>query len=218
MPNSQMPVVPAPYRRRIDQLFGRGHRVILGLVGAPGSGKSSLAAALHALYPSESQVVPMDGFHLANVELARLNLRHCKGAPQTFDSGGYVELLTRLRKQKLGEVIYAPEFRRDLEEPIAGAIPVLCETRLIIAEGNYLLLSDGRWSEIASLLDESWYVDIEQSVRIERLTKRHEQFGKPHAEALQWIEQTDEPNARLIESTRARATLIFDWRAADIPV
>ena len=218
MPNSQMPVVPASYRRRIDQLIARGHRVILGLVGAPGSGKSSLAAALHALYPSESQVVPMDGFHLANVELARLNLRHCKGAPQTFDSDGYVELLTRLRKQKPGEVIYAPEFRRDLEEPIAGAIPVLCETRLIIAEGNYLLLSDGRWSEIASLLDESWYVDIEQSVRIERLTKRHKQFGKPHAEALQWVKQTDEPNARLIESTRARATLIFDWRAADIPV
>ena len=218
MPSSHMPVVPAHYLGRIAELLARGNRVILGLTGAPGAGKSSLAAALHALFPSESQVVPMDGFHLANVELARLNLRHCKGAPQTFDSGGYVELLTRLRKQKMGEVIYAPEFRRDLEEPIAGAIPVFSETQLIITEGNYLLLSDGHWSEIASLLDESWYVDIEQSLRIERLTKRHEQFGKPHAHALQWIKQTDEPNARLIESTRERATLIFDWNAAKVTV
>ena len=107
----------------------------------------------------------MDGFHLANVELRRLGRAQRKGAPDTFDSAGFAALLQRLRGPNGPEIVYAPEFRREIEEPIAGAVPVLPETRLVITEGNYLLLDDGPWAAIAGLLDDVWYVDGDESAR-----------------------------------------------------
>jgi pantothenate kinase len=153
----------------------------------------------------------MDGFHLANVELERLRRRGRKGAPDTFDSAGYVALLRRLRAQSGDEVVYAPEFRREIEEPIANAIPVFAQTRLIITEGNYLLLDDGPWARVRELLDEVWYVDIPDTLRVERLTRRHEQFGRSPEDAAAWVAGTDEPNARLIEASRGRASFVFSW-------
>lgn len=197
--------VPADALARIDALLAGGQRRLLGLVGAPGSGKSTLAQALLQALPGRAQVVPMDGFHLANIELRRLGRADRKGAPDTFDGAGYVALLRRLREQREGEIVYAPEFRREIEEPIAGAIAVLPETRLVITEGNYLLLDDGPWAGAASLLDEVWYVDVDDALRHERLVRRHEQFGRSRAEALAWVAQTDEPNARRIAATRGRA-------------
>ncbi len=197
--------LPADTLARIDTLLAGGRRRLLGLVGAPGSGKSTLAQALLHSLPGRAQVVPMDGFHLANVELRRLGRADRKGAPDTFDGAGYVALLRRLREQREDEIVYAPEFRREIEEPIAGAIAVLPETRLVITEGNYLLLDDGPWAGAASLLDEIWYVDVDDVLRRERLVRRHEQFGRSRAEALAWVEQTDEPNARRIAATRGRA-------------
>jgi pantothenate kinase len=197
--------VPADALARIDALMAGGQRRLLGLVGAPGSGKSTLAQALLQALPGRAQVVPMDGFHLANIELRRLGRADRKGAPDTFDGAGYVALLRRLREQREDEIVYAPEFRREIEEPIAGAIAVLPETRLVITEGNYLLLDDGPWTGAASLLDEVWYVDVDDALRRERLVRRHEQFGRSRAEALAWVEQTDEPNARRIAATRGRA-------------
>lgn len=197
--------VPADALARIDALLAGGQRRLLGLVGAPGSGKSTLAQALLNALPGRAQVVPMDGFHLANIELRRLGRADRKGAPDTFDGAGYVALLRRLREQREDEIVYAPEFRREIEEPIAGAIAVLPETRLVITEGNYLLLDNGPWAGAASLLDEVWYVDVDDVLRRERLVRRHEQFGRSRAEALAWVEQTDEPNARRIAATRGRA-------------
>jgi pantothenate kinase len=197
--------VPADALARIDALLAGGQRRLLGLVGAPGSGKSTLAQALLQALPGRAQVVPMDGFHLANIELRRLGRADRKGAPDTFDGAGYVALLRRLREQREDEIVYAPEFRREIEEPVAGAIAVLPETRLVITEGNYLLLDDGPWAGAASLLDEVWYVDVDDALRHERLVRRHEQFGRSRAEALAWVEQTDEPNARRIAATRGRA-------------
>jgi len=197
--------VPADALARIDALLAGGQRRLLGLVGAPGSGKSTLAQALLHALPGRAQVVPMDGFHLANIELRRLGRADRKGAPDTFDGAGYVALLRRLREQRGDEIVYAPEFRREIEEPIAGAIAVLPETRLVITEGNYLLLDNGPWAGAASLLDEVWYVDVDDVLRRERLVRRHEQFGRSRAEALAWVEQTDEPNARRIAATRGRA-------------
>jgi pantothenate kinase len=150
----------------------------------------------------------MDGFHLANVELQRLGRADRKGAPDTFDSAGYVALLQRIRSQSADEVIYAPAFRREIEEPIAGAIAVLPHIPLIITEGNYLL-SDGPWAAVAGLLDEVWYVDVDDAVRRQRLCVRHQQFGRSLDAALAWVEQTDEPNARLIAANRQRATVVF---------
>lgn len=209
--NNFLPPVPEHYLLRLHEHLAKGSRVMIGLVGAPGAGKSTLALALQHAFPDVSQIVPMDGFHLANVELTRLGLAHRKGAPDTFDSAGYVALLTRLRHQADDEVVYAPEFRREIDEAIAGAIPIQPETSLLIAEGNYLLLQEGKWAEVATLFDEVWYVDVDDSKRIERLTKRHERFGRSRGAAEAWVSQTDEPNARLIAGTRHRANLTFNW-------
>src|SRR6202012_5719854 len=121
----------------IDTLLAQGGRRILGLAGAPGAGKSTLADALMAALPCRAVAVPMDGYHLANVKLARLGRAARKGAEDTFDSAGYVALLRRLREQRHDETIYAPTFRREIEEPIAGAIPGAPDTPLVITEGNY---------------------------------------------------------------------------------
>ena len=211
MNESLLPDLPASARIRVRDLIKRNGRTLLGLVGAPGAGKSTLAAALLAEFADVAQVVPMDGFHLANVELERLGRRDRKGAPDTFDSAGYVALLRRLLVQADDEVVYAPEFRREIEEPIANAIPIHARTQLVITEGNYLLLDDGPWAHVAGLLDEVWYVDVDDEVRRHRLTRRHEQFGRSAEEAAAWVAGTDEPNARLIEASRARASFVFQW-------
>ena len=208
-----LPELPASALSRVRDLLSDGRRRILGLVGAPGAGKSTLAAALQQAFADVSQVVPMDGFHLANVELARLGRAGRKGAPDTFDSAGYVALLQRLRRQPADEIVYAPEFRREIEEPVAGAIPVLPQTRLVITEGNYLLLADGPWRDVAGLLDDAWYVDVDDRLRVDRLTQRHERFGRSREDAVAWVEGTDEPNARLIEASRSHAAWVFRWDA-----
>src|SRR5947207_15332686 len=110
------PAIPPDFLARARALAAGGRR-LLGLAGAPGSGKSTLAAALAAALAERAIVVPMDGFHLANAELARLGRAGRKGAPDTFDAAGYVALLRRLRSQPAHEPVYAPAFRREIEEP-----------------------------------------------------------------------------------------------------
>ncbi len=199
---------------RIDSLAALGERRILGLAGAPGSGKSTLAEQLFAHAPECSVIVPMDGFHLANSELERLGRGGRKGAPDTFDSAGYAALLRRLRAQREDEVVYAPEFRREIEEAIAGAIPVFAHQRVVITEGNYLLLDTGHWSEVRPLLDEVWFIDVDPQLRLRRLLARHMAFGRDEAAARAWVAGTDEPNAELIASKRVRADLIVRLTAA----
>ena len=199
------------YKDRINALKNGGGRKILGIVGPPGCGKSTLAAALLELLGDDAVAVPMDGYHLANVELARLGRAGRKGAEDTFDSAGYVSLLRRLKEQQANEIVYAPEFRREIEEPIANAIPVFPDTQLVITEGNYLLLDHGHWAGVSELLDEIWYVDIDHSVRRERLVKRHMHFGRSQSAAEDWVANTDEPNAVRIEATKHRADVLFNW-------
>lgn len=211
--DTTLPPLPAEALRRLRGLAASGQRRLLGLVGAPGAGKSTLAAALHAVLPTCSQVVPMDGFHLANSSLERLGRRQRKGAPDTFDAAGFAALLRRLRQQTPGEVVYAPEFRREIEEPVAGAIAVAAQTPLLIVEGNYLLLDDGDWAPVAGLLDEVWYVDVDDSLRLPRLIARHERFGRSPDAARAWVASTDEPNARRIAACRDRADWTLRWDA-----
>jgi pantothenate kinase len=195
----------AQHLARASALVARGTRQLLGLAGAPGSGKSTLAQALADAFPGRAVIVPMDGFHLAQAELERLGLASRKGAPETFDAAGYVALLRRLRSPVAGETVYAPAFRREIEEPIAGAIAVEADVPLVITEGNYLLLDTPPWAEVRALLDEAWYVDVDDTLRRERLVRRHTAFGRSLQAARDWAAQTDEPNAQLIAATRHRA-------------
>lgn len=229
-------MIPKAAIDRAHALLATGQRKILGIVGAPGAGKSTLAQALMdtletTVGPNQAMVVPMDGFHLAQAELVRLKRASRKGAPDTFDVFGYITLLSRLRQTdidgeasiafarstgikedaELANVIYAPAFHRDIEEPIAGEIAIPSNVPLIITEGNYLLLDDAPWRQVRSLLDESWYVDVSAEQRHRQLLARHMHFGRSHAEALQWIAQTDEPNAVRVEQSAIHADYRLPW-------
>jgi pantothenate kinase len=192
---------------RAGALATAGSRRVLGITGAPGAGKSTLAERLAGALGSRAVVVPMDGFHLAAQELARLGRTDRKGAPDTFDAAGYVALLRRLRDQG-DEVVYAPQFRRDLEEPVAGAIPVAPDVPLVITEGNYLLVRSRPWADVRALLDEAWYLEPDDTARVGRLTRRHVAFGRTPEAARAWVLGSDERNARLVAGTRDEADLV----------
>jgi pantothenate kinase len=192
---------------RARRLARPGARRILGLTGPPGAGKSSLAAAIVAEVGGLAVIVPMDGFHLTNSELERLGRRERKGAPDTFDAEGYVALLRRLRSDD-GEVVYAPAFPRETDEPLADGIAVPRRVPLVVTEGNYLLLDSGPWAAIRSLLDETWYLEPDDRTRIDRLIDRHVRHGKSLEEARAWVAGSDESNAALIAATRDRADII----------
>ncbi|MER7458500.1 nucleoside/nucleotide kinase family protein [Micromonospora sp. NPDC126480] len=198
----------------VDELVARaraladaGPRQLLGIAGAPGAGKSTLAEQVVAAVGPAARLVPMDGFHLAQAELVRLGRSARKGAVDTFDANGYVSMLRRLRRLEPTSV-YAPEFRRDLEEPVAGAIEVPPEVRLVVTEGNYLLLSDWPWEELRALLHEAWFLDLDAELRLRRLTARHEAYGRSPEEARTWAYGSDEANAALVAGTAHRADLV----------
>lgn len=203
--------LPAQCAAQIGAWVASGQRKILGVVAPPGAGKSSFAQALHAAFAQQMQVVPMDGFHLANSELARLGRSGRKGAPDTFDAAGFVHLLQRLRGQQAGETIYAPDYRREHEEAIAGAIAVEASTALVVTEGNYLLLDEGAWCQVRGVVDEIWYLDVSDAVRQQRLLSRHMRFGRTREQALAWMAQTDELNARRIAQGRHLADRWVPW-------
>jgi len=206
------PALPADTLRRLDDLMAAGRRVLLGLAGPPGAGKSTLAAALAAHCGARAVVVPMAGFHLAQAELQRLARAGRKGAPDTFDAAGYAALLARLRAQRPGDpAVYAPAFRREIEEPVAGAIAVEAHVPLVITEGNYLLLDEGGWAGVRPLLDACWWIEVDDALRRERLVARHRRFGRSAEAARRWVETTDEPNARRIAAGRTRAEHVFHW-------
>ena len=197
---------------RARALIGAGQRCILGITGPPGAGKSTVAEALAAAL--DAPLVGMDGFHLADAELVRLGLRDRKGAVDTFDAGGYVALLRRLRAAD-EPVVYAPRFDRSLEEPIAGAVPVPAAAPLVLTEGNYLLHDEGPWRDVRPLLDACWYVGVDEELRLERLVARHVAFGKSPDAARAWSLGPDQRNAELIAATRHRADLVV--QVADGP-
>ncbi|WP_189955084.1 nucleoside/nucleotide kinase family protein [Streptomyces alanosinicus] len=196
---------------RARGLVRDGRRAVLGIAGSPGAGKTTLAGhlvrALNGDEPRWAAHVPMDGFHLADVELDRLGRRDRKGAPDTFDAAGYAALLRRLRDDT-DEVVYAPGFERVLEQPLAGAIPVPPAARLVVTEGNYLLLTEGSWARVRPCLDEVWFCETDEHERVRRLIARHEEFGKEHDTAVAWVLGTDQRNADLVAATRGRADLV----------
>ncbi|SIR61891.1 nucleoside/nucleotide kinase family protein [Williamsia sterculiae] len=192
---------------RAHDLSSTGERRLLGITGSPGAGKSTLCAALRTALDGRVAVVGMDGFHLSDDELRRLGRRERKGAPDTFDVGGYIALLRRLRGQS-DDVVYAPEFDRSSEISIGSSVPVPQSAPLVVTEGNYLLYDAFGWAEVAGLLDETWFLDVAPVDRRERLMTRRRSYGDTTEQAGDWVMRVDEVNAALVEDTRHRADLI----------
>jgi pantothenate kinase len=191
---------------RAGALLRRPGLAVLGITGAPAAGKSTLAAALVAALGDGARLLPMDGFHLANAELTRLGRLERKGAPDTFDAPGYVATLRRVRAG--AGIVYAPAFHREVEESYAAEIAIDTATvRLVVTEGNYLL-ADGPWQPVRDLLDESWYCEIDEELRLRRLIGRHRSYGRTPEQARARALGTDLANAELIAGTRYRADLV----------
>jgi pantothenate kinase len=203
--------------QRAAALASRPGRTILGITGPPAAGKTTLAETLLAELAPHAVYVPLDGFHLAHHVLEDLGTVHRKGAPDTFDAAGYVALLRRLRDPAEGTV-YAPEFRREIEDSVANAIPVPPEVPLVITEGNYLLVRAGPWAELAGLLDEVWYLDPDEPTRLRWLTDRHVRYGRDAATAAARATGPDQRNAELIEATKPHAGLVISVSPAGYTV
>ena len=211
--SSYEPDVPALVQRvlALRATVSRGRPVLVGITGEPGAGKSTLASAVVAGLAErgiQAVLVPMDGFHLANVALESLGRADRKGAIDTFDGAGYAALLARLGAGGPATV-WAPTYDRSIEESVAGAVAVPPGTDVVITEGNYLLVDDGPWAAVREHLDEVWGVRVDpDSLRLERLVARHVVFGKEPAFAADWVAAVDVPNAALVRSTLDRADLV----------
>ena len=209
---------PADLVDRVAALAKRRPRIVLGVAGAPAAGKSTLAEWLVRELTARrlpTVGVPMDGFHLADAALEGLGRRDRKGAVDTFDAHGYLALLRRLRAEQ-ETTVFAPAFERDLEQPVAGSIAVPPGTRVVVSEGNYLLLEEPPWPEVWASFDEVWYVGLDDDVRRARLLDRHVRFGKTPEEARAWVAAVDEPNAALIAASAGRADLRLDVSGWDL--
>lgn len=214
-----LPADPAVLAHRLLGLAEDGSRVIVGICGAPGAGKSTLAAlvaaAVNASHPGHAVVVGMDGFHLAASVIAGDERATRRGAPDTFDPDGYAALLARLAERG-PDVVYAPEFRRDLGDPVAGAVPIPPECPIVLTEGNYLLHPAPAWRRVRDLLDEVWFLQApDEDARVAALIARHLRFGKTPEHAERHVRESDERNAALIATWRDHADLRLAWPSWD---
>ena len=173
-------------------------RLIIGITGPPGTGKSTFAGQLLDRL-DRAALLPMDGFHLSNRQLDRLGRRDRKGAPDTFDVDGYVTALRRAATS--GGDVYVPDFDRTLDESVAAGGVVAADARVVITEGNYLALSERGWGPVRREIDRLFYFDCSLEVRRSRLIARHVAGGRSRVEAQRWVDLVDGPNAELIAGT-----------------
>lgn len=195
---------------RAVELAGTNRRTVIGIAGAPGAGKSTLArrivTAVDARLGAGTAVqVPMDGFHLSNAALDALGRHDRKGAADTFDADGYVALVRRLVAAD-EDVVWAPDFDRRVDEPVAGSIAVPRAARLVVSEGNYLLDDTAPWSELTTLFTETWFCAVDDGVRLDRLVGRHMRHGRDHDAARAWAVEVDGVNAARVAPTVIRAS------------
>ena len=179
-------------------LAQESHRFLIGIAGAPASGKSTLASELARRLNAQgrkSVVVPMDGFHLDNGILDARGLRPRKGAPETFDAPGFLRLIEAL---KTGDEVFAPEFDRPRDLSIAGAVAVPSSAKVVIVEGNYLMFDEDPWRKLAPLWDLSVRVDVPLPELRARLIQRWLSLNYSSAVATRRGEGNDIPNAQRV--------------------
>lgn len=213
MAGSHPSVIGAARAALAPLLAASDKRLIVGIAGPPAAGKSTLASALakdiareHG--PRFAIAVGMDGFHLANSELSRLGLNSVKGSPDTFDAYGFIAMLKRLREES-EPVVYAPRYSRTVHESIGSAVPIDSHVRVVVIEGNYLLLPKPPWNEVKSLLDLAFYLDAPSTARVDALLRRQRSRGLDAEAAHDWVHRSDEANAQLIETTKAYADAVL---------
>ena len=180
---------------RINELANTSHRIIIAVAGAPGSGKSTFVAELEKTL-SDVAVVPMDGFHLDNVILEERNFMSRKGSPDSFDAEGYCHLISRLKHAE--ETVYAPIFDRKLDHSRAAAIEIPSDIKIVLTEGNYLLLEQKPWNKLGELFDLTIFLDVPEAVLRERLVNRWLAHGLSAEAALKRAESNDLPNAEVV--------------------
>lgn len=194
--------------------LARAGRALLGIVGEPGAGKSTFAEQLWARLEEErpglAVTVSMDGFHLAQKVIEARGQAADKGTIGTFDADGFLAFLRRTRAETgTGNSVWWPEFDRDLEDAVAGAIEVAARHRLVVVDGNFLLSTQGPWRQVKDQLDESWFLDAAPESRRERLTRRYIGYGFTPEAARAKTLGVDENTSALIRSTVTRADLVL---------
>lgn len=193
----------------------RGHRstarVMIALAGAPGSGKSTLAGWLCALLnedaPDSAAVLPMDGYHFDDRVLEARGLRARKGAPETFDVAGLHHMLERLKRNAEPEIA-VPVFDRDLEIARAGAMLIPQSVRMLIVEGNYLLLDREPWSALRGLFDITVMIEVAEETLRARLRERWRGYGLPAETIAAKVDGNDIPNGRFVRAASAAPDFI----------
>lgn len=186
-------------------LDGPNPRSLIGIVGKPGAGKSTIVLDIEKHFDSRQvAVIPMDGYHLSNEELISLGRRERKGAPDTFDVKGFTSLIERVKLNYQNDHQF-PIFHREIEASIENEGVVGKESKVVVIEGNYLFSEDYSWDAVFPLLDHTWFIDIDDEVRIQRLIARHIRYGKTLEAAENWSRGSDESNARFIDLTAHRA-------------
>jgi pantothenate kinase len=199
-------MIPADLAREITKRGAAADRFIVGVAGPPGAGKSTLAAQIVAAIGHGARVVPMDGFHYDNAVLDQLGLRACKGAPETFDAAGFLHLMRRLRA---GQDAAIPVFDRDIDLARAGADLVTAADKYLIVEGNYLLLNDAPWCDLAPLFDLTVYIDVPEAELDARLVDRWHHHGRTPEDARHWIDSNDMPNIRRVTQGSRQADIVI---------
>ena len=216
-PSVRVGEIPTLVSNLVDQLTQRltaddaPERLVVGLVGAPGSGKSTIAEQLKTDLKAAgvfAGLVAMDGFHLSNAVLDELGRRNRKGAPDTFDVEGYLATLDRVRADGAPQV-FAPAYRRDLHDSVAAG-SIVSGTGVVVTEGNYLALETRGWGAARERIDLLIHIDVPEEVLVLRLINRHEEFGKNPLAAGHWVRTVDLPNARLIATSVHRCDEV--WR------
>jgi pantothenate kinase len=184
---------------------GQG-RYLVALAGPPGAGKSTLAADLVTALGKGAKAVPMDGFHYDDAVLIARGARDRKGAPDTFDVQGFLHLLRRLRTE---DEVAIPLFDRELEISRAGADIVTAADRVLVVEGNYLLLNESPWPQTAPLFNLTVWIDVPESELDRRLLARWAHYGKTPDQARAWINGNDMPNIRRVTQNSRPADVVL---------